>query len=82
MTTLHLIESRPAEVFHPPVFIKEELAARGWTLDMLTFRMGPESGKNRLVFDLYLELGSTKSNMRIGESGGMSDAVHCRWSLG
>ena len=29
----------PAEAFHPSVFIREEMAARGWTVDDLAIRM-------------------------------------------
>jgi len=52
---------------HPSVFIAEELAARGWTLDMLAMRMGPEFGVNRLSLDLYFEVGPTDQNLRIGD---------------
>ena len=67
MTDLHLIERKSAEVFHPSVYIKDELEARGWTLDMLAMRMGPEFGINRLSLDFYFEFGPTEPNMRIGE---------------
>ncbi|MHC5536846.1 hypothetical protein ACYOEI_01070 [Singulisphaera rosea] len=62
-----LIGRSPAEVFHPSVFIKDELEARGWTLDMLAMRMGPEFGINRLSLDLYIEVGPTEPGMRIGD---------------
>lgn len=57
----------PAEVFHPSVFILEEMDERGWDRDMVAMRMSPEFGKNRLTLDLYLDLGPEKTNMRLGE---------------
>lgn len=57
----------PAEVFHPSIFIKDELAERGWNLDMLAMRMGPEFGVNRLSLDLYLDVGPTEPNLLLGE---------------
>ena len=48
-----------AEVFHPAIFIQEELDERGWTLRDLVFRMRRyESEKdwavNMLAFELYM----------------------------
>jgi len=57
----------PKPIPHPSVFIKEEMAARGWTLDMLAMRMGPEFGVHRLALDCYFEIGPTAPNMMIGE---------------
>lgn len=58
---------KPAIAFHPSVFIKDELEARGWTLDMLAMRMGPEFGIHRLALDFYLELGPSEPTIRIGK---------------
>ena len=54
----------PAEVFHPSVFIEDELKARGWTRDMLAMRMGPEFGIHRLSLDFYLDCCPTEPDMR------------------
>ena len=51
---------------HPSVFIREELEARGWTMDTLAVRMGPESGVNRLSMDLYFEVGPTEPSFLLG----------------
>lgn len=63
----------PAECFHPSEFIKDELDARGWTLDHLATLMTPadfgreEWGLNRLTLDFYFEIGPSDTNLRIGE---------------
>lgn len=44
----------PAESFHLSTILQDELEARGWTLGVLAWRMGPESEYriNRLTLDL------------------------------
>jgi len=54
-----------AEVFHPSVFIIDEMNARNWTRDDLALRMGDDFGINRLALDFYLDIGPTEKNMRI-----------------
>lgn len=56
-----------AEAFHPSEFIREEMDARGWDRWMLAHRMGGDTARNRLVIDLYFEVGPDKTNMRLGE---------------
>lgn len=55
-----------AEAFHPSQYIRDELEARGWSLDDLALRMGGDFGVNRLALDFYFELGPTEPDMRIG----------------
>jgi hypothetical protein len=61
----------PAEMFHPTVFIQEEMDARGWDLDDLAFEMIRDDrdhwGVTRLALDFYFEVGPDMPNMRIGE---------------
>lgn len=56
---------------HPTQLIEDELIARGWTADQLAIEMaggeGEEAGKQRLVLDLYFEIGPDDTNMRLGE---------------
>lgn len=65
-----LLEFHPAEVWHPSVFINEELAERGWTLRDLVFRMRRyESEKdwaiNMLAFEMYMTV--HEKNILLGE---------------
>jgi plasmid maintenance system antidote protein VapI len=46
--------------------IQEELDARGWTVDELAIRMGDNPPRNRLVLDLYMQLGPEKLTMELG----------------
>lgn len=58
----------PAECFHPSEFVKEELEARGWTLDDLAMRMATsEWGLIRLTLDMFMLVSPDDANMRIGE---------------
>lgn len=52
---------------HPSEFIREEMEARGWSMDMLAMRMSPEFGITRLSLDMYFAIGPTEPNLRIGE---------------
>ena len=62
-----VVDHIPVETFHPSVFIVEEMKARGWDRYDLAVRMGGDVAKNLLIIDLYLEVGPTKTNMRIGD---------------
>lgn len=54
------------DVFHPSIYIAEELSARGWSLDRLAREMGGDFGVNRLALDLYFsQIASDKA--RLGE---------------
>lgn len=66
---------RPAEVFHPSVFIGEEMEARGWGLDDLAARMGPPLDVNRLAVELYLVVGPTEPRLLLGDSVAAALAV-------
>lgn len=48
-------EREPAEVFPVGHFIKEEMAARGWTLEDLLIRMPGDANENALWLDLVFE---------------------------
>jgi plasmid maintenance system antidote protein VapI len=52
---------------HPSVFIQEEMDARGWDRWEVARRMGGDYRRNRLIIDLYFEIGPEKPNMRIGD---------------
>ncbi len=56
----------PSETWHPSEFIREELKARGWTMDVLAVRMGGDFGSNRLSLDLYFEVGPNAPNLMLG----------------
>jgi plasmid maintenance system antidote protein VapI len=62
---------KPAECFHPSVFIKEEMEARGWSMDDLALRMAEgdvrKFGVERLALDIYFEVGPTEPNLIIGD---------------
>ena len=67
MTQENATERRPAEAFHPSVFICEEMEARGWDRWDLAHRMGGDPATNRLSIDLYLEVGPREPNLLIGD---------------
>ena len=61
-----------AEVWHPSVFIKEEMAERGWTLLDTVLRMkrydsAKELGTALLSWEMYLEIGPQNRNMELGD---------------
>lgn len=58
---------RPAEAFHPSVFILEELEARCGTLPDLAERMGGDATVNQLALELYLTIGPTDKNILLGQ---------------
>jgi len=55
----------PAAVFHPSVFIREEMRARRWSRETLARRMPGDAVVNRLAIDLYLEIGPREPNLRL-----------------
>jgi hypothetical protein len=55
----------PAEVFHPSVFIREEMRARRWSRATLARHMPGDYIVNRLAIDLYLEIGPREPNLRL-----------------
>ena len=57
----------PAEMFHPSVFILDEIKARGWTLDDLAIRMGGDFRVNRIALDLYVHLGPDDPDLLLGD---------------
>lgn len=61
------LDERAVDIPHPSFFIQEELDARGWTLDILAMRMGPEFGFNRLSLDMYFDVGPTEPNLLLGD---------------
>lgn len=67
----------PAEVFHPSVYIEDEMAARGWDRDTLAYRMSSCSedlAVNRLALDLYLDVGPREPGLRIGDAADLERA--------
>lgn len=54
-------------VCHPSEIIADELAARGWDRWTLAHRMGGDPAQNRLVLDLYCEVGPGEPGMLLGE---------------
>lgn len=58
-----------AEAFHPSIYIREELEARGWSVGDLAKRMPGDYGINHLAIDMYLECGPDEPTMKMGEMG-------------
>jgi plasmid maintenance system antidote protein VapI len=58
----------PAEVFHPSIFIKEEMEARGWTIGDLAKAMGGDYGINFVGLEFYLELGPEEPGLRMNDT--------------
>lgn len=61
-----------AEVFHPSVFIREEMEARNWTQWILAVRMSEtgDAGDVYLTYaalDFYLTIGAANPGLRIDE---------------
>lgn len=57
-----------AEAPHPSKIILEELETRNWDRWTLAHRMGGDAAQNRLVIDLYFEVGPGDTNLRLGEA--------------
>lgn len=72
---------RPAEVFHPAEYIRDELLARGWSLDTFTAHALPAPrsvddaewieawGLERLGWELYMGVAGAVDGLRMGEHG-------------
>ena len=61
-------ERKPAEVFHPSEYIREEMEARGWTLHDLACRMTVSDLElNEFALELYFSVGPDDPNCHIGE---------------
>jgi hypothetical protein len=52
---------------HPSVYIREEMAARGWTVDELSQQMPGFRFHNFLTIAVYLAVGPTSTNCRLGD---------------
>jgi len=74
MTTAEKREHTPAEAFHPSVFIRDEMEARGWDRIELANRMGGDWRHRLLELDLYFEAGPHEPNLRIGDGKDFSRA--------
>lgn len=61
-------------MFHPSVFILEEMEARGWTLGDLTMRMDGDPHLNRVALDLYLNVGPDDPDLLIGDGEDLARA--------
>jgi hypothetical protein len=57
----------PAEVFHPSVFILEEMEARGWDQWELSRRMGGDAQINYVGLEFYFEIGPIEPDLRLGD---------------
>jgi hypothetical protein len=61
-----------AEVFHPSVFIKEEMEERGYSLRDVVFRMKRYESEKEwsiayLAVEMYMEVGPTDKNIILGD---------------
>jgi hypothetical protein len=60
------------ECVHPSTFIREEMLARGWSIDRLAVAMAQASGGNpslmKLEVQFYLEI-APSSDLRLGATG-------------
>lgn len=57
----------PAQVFHPSVFIREEMKARRWDRRQLARHMPGDYVVNLLSVRLYLDVAPTEPDLRIGD---------------
>ena len=60
-------ERIPAEVFHPAVFMQEEMDARGWSRLDLAKRMSGDLVVNLCSIDLYFDVGPSEPGIRLGD---------------
>lgn len=56
-----------AEAFHPSIYIKEELEARGWSIEDLAKAMSGDYDINYTALDFYLEIGPDNPTMHLGD---------------
>ena len=62
-------ERRPAEAFHPSVYIWGELAERGWTLQDLCVYGECDTAVDRLAWEIYMTVGPEQPDLYMGEGG-------------
>lgn len=74
--------SGPAEVFPVCVFVKEEMEARGWTLDDLIDHMPGDQNVNRLTLELVFEAPEFDEDIRKGLRIGEQTAVGLAHAFG
>ena len=68
----------PAEVFHPSIFIKDELEARDWTIGDLVKLMPGDYGVNYVTLEFYLDLGPEEPGLTMGsQAADISRAFGC-----
>ena len=69
----------PADVFHPSEFIRDEMEARGWTLEILTSQMGSWWFATRRRLRLYLAEGPNNPKLRLSadEAAAIDRAFGC-----
>lgn len=61
---------RPADTFHPSIYILEEIQERGWSLGDLATRMADTpTGRTAilLTLELYLESGPSEPTLFLGQ---------------
>jgi hypothetical protein len=77
---------KPAEAFHPSVFIREEMGARGWSIDAVVQAMQPKDAREHAVLTLamgmYLANRSGQSSYAHGRRDGRATGDGVRYERG